>query len=45
MAGRSNLSEIRTEFDYFPERWDDRNSFGNGAKTHDRIVAGGVRYH
>ena len=35
-----NLSEIRTEFDYFPERWDDRNSFGNGAfKTHDRIVA------
>jgi len=25
-----NLSEIRTELDYFPARWDDRNSFGNG---------------
>ena len=35
-----NLSEIRTEIDYFPARWDDRNSFGNGSfKTHDRIVA------
>ncbi|NCF45921.1 MAG: hypothetical protein GWP70_14035, partial [Proteobacteria bacterium] len=35
-----NLSEIRTEIDYFPERWDDRNSFGNGAfKTDGRIVA------
>ncbi|MAA49598.1 MAG: hypothetical protein CMP83_05430 [Gammaproteobacteria bacterium] len=35
-----NLSEIRTEFDYFPKRWDDRNSFGNGSfRTHDRIVA------
>ena len=35
-----NLSEIRTEFDYFPERWDDRNSFGNGSfKTDGRVVA------
>jgi hypothetical protein len=35
-----NLSEIRTEFDYFPARWDDRNSFGNGAfKVHDRLIA------
>jgi hypothetical protein len=25
-----NLSQIRTEFDYFPSRWDDRNSRGNG---------------
>jgi|TARA_B100000315_G_scaffold204080_1_gene197306 hypothetical protein len=25
-----NLSQIRTEFDYFPARWDDRNSRGNG---------------
>ena len=35
-----NLGEIRTEFDYFPARWDDRNSFGNGAfKVHDRLIA------
>ena len=35
-----NRSEIRTEFDYFPARWDDRNSFGNGDfKIDDRIVA------
>ncbi|MEM7078737.1 MAG: DUF5916 domain-containing protein, partial [Pseudomonadota bacterium] len=35
-----NLSEIRTEFDYFPARWDDRNSFGNGDfRTEDRWVA------
>lgn len=25
-----NLSQIRTELDYFPSRWDDRNSLGNG---------------
>lgn len=25
-----NLSQFRTEFDYFPARWDDRNSRGNG---------------
>ena len=35
-----NLNEIRTELDYFPARWDDRNSFGNGTfKTEDRWVA------
>ncbi len=35
-----NLNEIRTEFDYFPARWDDRNSFGNGDyKVDDRFVA------
>ena len=35
-----NLNEIRTELDYFPVRWEDRNSFGNGAyKMHDRWVA------
>lgn len=35
-----NLNEIRTELDYFPARWEDRNSFGNGAyKMHDRWVA------
>jgi hypothetical protein len=35
-----NLSEIRTEVDYFPARWHDRNSFGNGRyKVDDRIVA------
>ena len=35
-----NLSEVRTEFDFFPGRWDDRNSFGNGDfKTEDRFVA------
>lgn len=35
-----NRNEIRTEFDYFPARWDDRNSFGNGDfKVDDRIVA------
>jgi hypothetical protein len=35
-----NLNEIRTEFDYFPARWDDRNSFGNGDfKVDDRVVA------
>ncbi len=34
-----NLSEIRTEFNYFPARWDDRNSFGNGRyKVEDRFV-------
>jgi hypothetical protein len=34
-----NLNEIRTEFNYFPARWEDRNSFGNGAyKMHDRFV-------
>ena len=34
-----NLNEIRTEFNYFPARWEDRNSFGNGAyKLHDRFV-------
>ena len=25
-----NSSELRTELDYFPAQWDDRNSFGNG---------------
>ena len=35
-----NLSEIRTEFDYFPARWHDRNSYGNGRyKVEDRLVA------
>ncbi len=35
-----NFSEIRTEFDYFPSRWDDRNSFGNGIfKVDDRFIA------
>jgi hypothetical protein len=34
-----NLNEIRTEFDYFPAKWDDRNSFGNGDyKVDGRIV-------
>ncbi|MEE2783647.1 MAG: DUF5916 domain-containing protein [Pseudomonadota bacterium] len=34
-----NLNEIRTEFDYFPGRWDDRNSFGFGDfKTKDRLI-------
>ena len=34
-----NLSEIRTEFNYFPARWDDRNSFDNGRyKVEDRFV-------
>ena len=34
-----NLNEIRTELDYFPVRWEDRNSFGNGSyKMHDRWV-------
>ena len=35
----NNLNEIRTEFDYFPARWEDRNSFGNGEyKVDDRLV-------
>ncbi|MCZ6853184.1 MAG: DUF5916 domain-containing protein, partial [Gammaproteobacteria bacterium] len=35
-----NLNELRTEIDYFPARWDDRNSFDNGTfKTEDRWVA------
>lgn len=35
-----NLSEIRSELNYFPKRWDDRNSFGNGSfRTDDRIIA------
>lgn len=35
---RSN-NQLRTEFDYFPARWDDRNSFDNGTyKTKDRFV-------
>jgi hypothetical protein len=35
-----NLSEIGTEVDYFPKRWDDRNSFGNGTyRVEDRWVA------
>ena len=34
-----NLNEIRTELDYFPARWDDRNSFGNGDfRTKERWV-------
>lgn len=34
-----NRNEVRTELDFFPGRWDDRNSFGNGDfKTKDRIV-------
>ena len=34
-----NYSQLRTEFDYFPARWDDRNSFDNGSyKTHSRFV-------
>ncbi|MCZ6887594.1 MAG: DUF5916 domain-containing protein, partial [Gammaproteobacteria bacterium] len=33
-------NQIRTEFDYFPAHWDDRNSFDNGTfKTEDRFVA------
>ncbi len=40
----NNLSEFGTELDYFPARWDDRNSFGNGIfKTDDRWV-GEVSY-
>jgi hypothetical protein len=32
-------TELRTELDYFPAGWDDRNSFGNGAyKTEERWV-------
>ena len=32
-----NESELRTELNYFPKRWDDRNSVGNGAyKVHGR---------
>ena len=32
-----NSSELRTELDYFPAQWDDRNSFGNGTfKIRDR---------
>ena len=35
-----NLNEIRTEFNYFPRRWEDRASFGNGHfRMHDRFVA------
>jgi len=35
-----NLNEIRTELDYFPARWDDRNSFDNGTfKTEERWIA------
>ena len=34
-----NKNEIRTEFNYFPKRWDDRNSLGNGQyKIDDRFV-------
>jgi len=39
-----NSDELRTEFDYFPARWDDRNSFDNGSyRTEDRFV-GEVAY-
>jgi hypothetical protein len=35
-----DLSELRTELNYFPPRWEDRNSFGNGTfKIEDRFVA------
>ena len=35
-----NLNEIRTEFNYFPRRWEDRASYGNGHfRMHDRFVA------
>ena len=35
-----NSSELRTELDYFPAQWDDRNSFGNGTfKIRDRWTA------
>ena len=34
-----NRSELRTELDYFPPRWDDRNSRGNGSfRIEDRWV-------
>lgn len=34
-----SLNEIRTELDFFPSKWDDRNSFGNGDfKTKNRVV-------
>lgn len=34
-----NFLRIGTEIDYFPSRWDDRNSFGNGRyKVDDRWV-------
>ena len=34
-----NLSSVRIELGYRPERWDDRNSFGNGAfKTEGRAT-------
>ena len=36
----NNLSEVGVEADFFPGRWDDRNSRGNGIfKTSDRWVA------
>ena len=35
-----NLNEIRTEFNYFPRRWEDRATYGNGHfRMHDRFVA------
>ena len=35
-----NLNEVRTEFNYFPRRWEDRASYGNGHfRMHDRFVA------
>ena len=35
-----NNSELRTELDFFPAQWDDRNSFGNGTfKIRDRWTA------
>ena len=34
-----NRNELRTEFNYFPARWDDRNSFDNGSfRIDDRWV-------
>ena len=35
-----NRTELRTEIDYFPKRWDDRNSRDNGSyRTDDRWIA------
>jgi len=39
-----NLSEIGTELDFFPKRWDDRNSRGNGIFINENRWVGEVSY-
>jgi hypothetical protein len=40
----NNLSEFGTELDFFPKRWDDRNSRGNGIFINENRWVGEISY-